>query len=119
MSDTIRIEGVRAVGFHGVFDEERRNGQEFVVDVEIHTDTSKAAASDDVIDTVHYGEVAEALVEVIKGPSVNLIERLAELLAAKVLDFSGVDGVRVTVHKPQAPISVPFSDVSVTIERQR
>ena len=117
--DTISLTGLRARGYHGVFASERREGQEFVVDVVLTLDLAGAGASDDVADTVHYGELAEALVAAIEGDPVNLIETLAERLAAVALAHRAVHEVRVTVHKPEAPISVPFGDVAVTITRGR
>ncbi|MDQ1130190.1 dihydroneopterin aldolase [Microbacterium sp. SORGH_AS_0888] len=117
--DRITLTGLRGRGFHGVFPEERREGQEFVVDVEITLDTRPAARSDDVADTVHYGEVAEDVVAVVTGDPVDLVETLAQRIADAVLARPAVEAVRVTVHKPGAPITVPFADVAVTIERAR
>ena len=118
--DRISLMGVRARGFHGVFDEERRDGQEFRVDVVLGVLTiSKAARTDDLRHTVDYGGVARAVVEVIEGPAVNLIETLAVAIADRCLAFDHVRAVTITVHKPNAPIPVPFDDVSVSITRAR
>jgi dihydroneopterin aldolase len=117
--DRIELTGLRVRGHHGVFDFERRDGQDFVVDVVLEVSTAAAAASDDVGDTVHYGELAEQLAAVIAGEPVNLIETLAERLAGVCLGLAGVFAATVTVHKPQAPIAVPFADVAVTIRRER
>lgn len=117
MSDTITLTGVSATGFHGVYPDERRDGQRFVVDAVLHLDLAPAAASDDVADTVHYGELADDLVAAIERDPVDLIETLAERLAAVCLAREGVHRVTVTVHKPEAPIAVPFGDVAVTIDR--
>ncbi|WP_203581870.1 dihydroneopterin aldolase [Microbacterium hibisci] len=117
--DEITLTGVRAFGYHGVYEDERRDGQEFVVDVTLYVSTARAAASDDVADTVHYGQVAERIVELVGGEPLNLIEGLAARIADDLLAHDLVRMVAVTVHKPQAPISVPFSDVSVTIRRAR
>lgn len=117
--DRITLIGLRGFGYHGVFEHEKREGQEFVVDVEITLDTRPAAASDDVADTVHYGELAEEVVAVVEGDPVDLVETLAQRIADTVLGRDAVDAVRVTVHKPGAPITVPFADVAVTIERTR
>jgi dihydroneopterin aldolase len=119
VSDRISLHGLRVRGNHGVYDFERRDGQEFVVDVELELDLAKAAASDDVADTVHYGELAGRLVEVVSGEPVNLIETLAERLAAVCLADDRVGAATVTVHKPQAPISHEFADVAVTLRRAR
>jgi 7,8-dihydroneopterin aldolase/epimerase/oxygenase len=119
VSDTISLRGLRVRGHHGVFDFERRDGQDFVVDVELELDLTKAAATDDVADTVHYGELAGRLVAVIAGEPVNLIETLADRLAAVCLADPRVAAATVTVHKPQAPIPHEFADVAVTLRRTR
>ncbi len=108
-TDRISLTGLRVRGRHGVYDFEREQGQDFVVDVVLELDLSAAAASDDVADTVHYGELAERLVAVITGEPVNLIETLAERVA----------GAEVTVHKPQAPIPHDFADVAVILKRRQ
>jgi 7,8-dihydroneopterin aldolase/epimerase/oxygenase len=117
--DHIRLAGLRVRGRHGVYEFERRDGQDFVVDVDLEVDARSAAASDDIADTVHYGELAQSLAAVIAGEPVNLLERLAERLAAVCLVDSRISAVTVTVHKPQAPIELEFADVSVTIRRER
>lgn len=119
MSDRIELRGLRARGFHGVYEFERANGQDFVVDVALEMDLGPAAASDDVADTVHYGELAGRLVAVLSGPPVNLIETLAERLADACLADARVGAATVTVHKPGAPIPHEFADVSVTVRRVR
>lgn len=119
MPDEIRISGIRGIGRHGVFAEERALGQEFIVDVCLAVSTRSAADSDELADTVDYGAVAHAVHELIVGWQVDLIETLAEQIAQACLRFSGVAAVGVTVHKPHAPIAVPFDDVTVHIERSR
>jgi dihydroneopterin aldolase len=119
MNDRIELRGLRARGFHGVFDFERAQGQDFLVDAVLELDVAPAAASDDVADTVHYGELAERLVGVVTGEPVNLIETLAARLAAVCLEDRRVGAATVTVHKPQAPIPHAFSDVAVTVRRTR
>ncbi|WP_115788202.1 dihydroneopterin aldolase [Arthrobacter silvisoli] len=117
--DKITLTGVTAVGHHGVFDFERREGQPFVVDAVLYTDFSQAAATDDVEHTAHYGEVAEYIVSEISGEPLNLIEGLAVRIAEGILAGYQVSAVDVTVHKPKAPIEVPFSDVTVSVHRER
>ncbi len=117
MTDLIRLTGLRVRGHHGVFDFERRHGQEFVVDVALELDTSRAAASDDLADTVDYGELAGRLVAVVSGEPVNLLETLAGRLVEVCLTYP-VRAAEVTVHKPQAPIEHEFADVAVTIRRE-
>ena len=117
--DTITLTGITAVGYHGVFDHERRDGQPFVVDVVLHLDLRPAGQSDDLTQTAHYGELAEQVVELITGEPLNLIEALAERIASRILESFAVNAVEVTVHKPKAPIEVPFGDVAVSIHRER
>ncbi|GAA4679918.1 dihydroneopterin aldolase [Phytohabitans rumicis] len=119
MTDQITLTGLRARGRHGVYDFEREQGQDFVVDVVLDLDLGPAARSDDVADTVHYGELAERLVAVVTGEPVNLIETLAERLATLCLADRRVAAATVTVHKPQAPIAHEFADVAVTVSRWR
>jgi dihydroneopterin aldolase len=117
--DRVRLVGLRARGHHGVFSEERRQGQEFVIDVTAWLDLAPAARDDDLTKTVHYGEIAEQVVAAVERDPVDLIETVAERCAAVVLAFPLVQRVEVTIHKPQAPIPVPFGDVEVTVVRGR
>lgn len=119
MADRIALRGLTIRGHHGVYDFERREGQDFVVDVELEMDLRAAAASDDVADTVHYGDLASALADVISGEPVQLIETLAHRLVEVCLADARVDAATVTVHKPHAPIPHQFADVAVTIRRGR
>lgn len=119
VADEITLTGLRVFGRHGVFEEERRVGQDFVIDVTLRVDTRAAAASDDVADTVHYGEMAEQIATIVAGEPVNLLETLAARIADHLLTNDLVAGARVTVHKPDAPIPLSFADVAVTIERSR
>lgn len=116
MADEIRVEGIRGYGFHGVLDFERKDGQEFIVDVTYELPSTVSV--DDISATINYAEVAQAAHDVIVGEPVDLIETLAERIALKVLEL-GAPRTRVTVHKPSAPIPVPFADVAITIERSR
>jgi dihydroneopterin aldolase len=116
-SDRITLRGVRVHGRHGVLPEEREQGQEFVVDAVLRLDTRAAAASDALGDTVDYGTLAQRLADVVAGEPCDLIETLAQRLAAVCLDDERVFEVEVTVHKPNAPIQVPFEDVAVTVVR--
>jgi dihydroneopterin aldolase len=119
MRDRIELRGLRARGFHGVYEFERAQGQDFLVDAILELDLGPAAASDAVTDTVHYGELAERLVAVVTGEPVNLIETLAARLADVCLADARVGAATVTVHKPQAPIPHAFADVAVTVRRER
>jgi dihydroneopterin aldolase len=117
--DSIVLTGLRARANHGVFDFERAEGQDFLVDVTAWLDLAPAAAGDELGATVHYGELAEEVVAAVERDPVDLIETVAERVAAVVLAHTQVDSVDITVHKPQAPISVPFDDVAVRISRGR
>ena len=118
-ADRIALTGLRVRGFHGVFDHERRDGQEFVVDAELEVPTAAAAASDELADTVDYGDLAQRLAAVVAGEPVNLLEKLVARLADECLADPRVTAATVTVHKPQAPIPLAFADVAVTIRRER
>ncbi|GEK85467.1 dihydroneopterin aldolase [Microbacterium aerolatum] len=118
-SDEIRLTGLTVFGRHGVFAHERENGQEFTIDLRLELSLADAAASDDVADTVHYGELAESVAAVVAGEPVNLIETLAQRIADVALDDRRVRAVEVTVHKPHAPIPLTFTDVAVTLRRAR
>jgi dihydroneopterin aldolase len=119
MTDRIALRGLVVRGHHGVFDHERRDGQDFVIDVVLDVDTSIAAHSDDLIDTVDYGTLASAIARVVSGEPVNLLETLAQRIASTCLVDVRVMSVEVSVHKPQAPIALTFGDVAVTIVRSR
>ncbi|MDH6179827.1 dihydroneopterin aldolase [Microbacteriaceae bacterium SG_E_30_P1] len=117
--DQITLTGLRANAFHGVYEQERRTGQVFVIDVTVHLQLTDAAASDDLDRTIHYGELAERIVAAVETDPVDLIETVAERVAQVALSYELAQFVNVTVHKPSAPITVPFDDVSVTIMRAR
>ena len=117
--DEITLTGLRAFAHHGVFDHERRDGQVFIIDVTVHLPLGNASGSDDLSKTVHYGELAEQVVAAVETDPVDLIETVAQRVADVALSFDPVLFVTVTVHKPDAPITVPFDDVSVTIKRAR
>lgn len=108
---TITLRGVTAHGHHGVLPEERRDGQTFVVDVQLQVERE---ASDDLATTVDYGELARAVAADVGRDPLDLIESLADRVLATCLARGGVAAATVTIHKPQAPIPVPFDDVAVT-----
>lgn len=117
--DRVTLTGLRASAFHGVFEHERREGQVFIIDVTVQVDLAGAAATDDLSKTVHYGVLAEQVVAAVESDPVDLIETVAERVAQVALAHPAAQLVEVTVHKPSAPITVPFADVSVTIVRGR
>jgi dihydroneopterin aldolase len=117
--DVVALHGLRGHGRHGWYPQELAEGQDFVVDVELALDTGAAAATDELADTVDYGALARDVVAIVEGEPVRLIETLAQRVADRCLADERVRRVLVTVHKPQAPMPVPFADVTVTIERRR
>jgi dihydroneopterin aldolase len=118
MADLIRISGIKGFGYHGVFETERANGQDFYVDVELEVDLTRASVSDDVNDTINYAEVTDLVVEEITTNPVSLIEKLAGRIAERIKEtYAQAALVTVTVHKPQAPVSADVKDISVTISR--
>ena len=118
-ADHIVLRGLRVRGHHGVYDHERRDGQDFVVDVTVGLDLAPAATSDDLADTLHYGELAQRVAAIGAGPPANLIETVAGRIADEVLTDVRVQTVEVTLHKPQAPIPLEFADVAVVVHRTR
>lgn len=117
---TISLNGLRARGYHGVLDHERATGQTFLVDLVLELDIARAAATDDVADTVNYAEVADVVERIITGAPVNLLETLAVTMAEDILaTFAPITSVVVTVNKPQAPIPADFANVAVTVTRER
>lgn len=119
MSDHISLRGLTVRGNHGVFEHERRDGQDFIVDVTVWMDLSVAASTDDLDDTLDYGDLAQRAAAIIAGPPRNLIETVAAEIAAGVLTDVRVREVEVTLHKPSAPIPLTFADVAVTVRRAR
>jgi dihydroneopterin aldolase len=117
MTDRITLTGLSVFAHHGVFDHERAYGQEFIVDVVVEVNMSKAAETDSIDDAVNYGALAITVVSEVKRDPVNLLETVAARVASAVLADKRIDAVEVTIHKPQAPIETAFSDVSVTIRR--
>ena len=106
-------------GHHGVFDHERRDGQDFVVDVTVWIDLATAAATDELADTLDYGVLAQQAADVVAGPPRKLIETVAGDIAERVMADARVHAVEVVVHKPSAPIPLQFADVAVVARRSR
>jgi dihydroneopterin aldolase len=118
-SDRIALRGLRVRGRHGVYEHERRDGQDFVVDITVWLDLAPAAASDDLTDTLNYGELAHRAAAIVGGPPADLIETVAGRIADDVLTDPRVRAVEVTLHKPQAPVPLEFGDVAVVVHRTR
>ncbi|MCF8604046.1 dihydroneopterin aldolase [Gordonia sp. HY442] len=120
MADRIELRGLHVRGNHGVFDYEKRDGQDFVVDVTLWIDLQAAAHSDDLADTVDYGVLAQLAHDVVAGPSRDLIETVgAEIADAIMVHDERVSACEVTVHKPSAPIPLTFDDVAIVARRSR
>ncbi len=119
MADRIELRGLEVRGNHGVFDHERRDGQDFVVDITVWIDLAAAAASDDLADTYDYGVLAQRAAAIVGGPARHLHETVAAPIAEDVMTDERVHAVEVVVHKPQAPIPLTFADVAVVARRSR
>lgn len=119
MADRIELRGLTVRGRHGVFDHERRDGQDFVVDITVWIDLAAAAASDDLKDTYDYGLLAHNAAAIVAGPPRNLIETVAAEIAEGVMSDERVHATEVVVHKPHAPIPLSFGDVAVVARRSR
>jgi 7,8-dihydroneopterin aldolase/epimerase/oxygenase len=117
--DELAITGIECFGHHGVFEHERRDGQRFVIDLTLGLDTRTAAASDDLRDTVDYGSLVGRVKTAVESDPVDLIEVLARRISDVALSDHRVEWVRVTVHKPEAPIEAAFADVALTILKRR
>ena len=119
MADRIALDGLRVRGNHGVYEHEKRDGQEFGVDVVVWLDLGPAAAGDDLRRTANYGELAERAAAIVGGTPRDLVETVAVEIADAVLAEHPVEAVEVTIHKPHAPIPLTFTDVAVTVQRSR
>lgn len=117
MTDQLAVRGLEIHAHHGVFDFERRDGQVFVIDLLLGYDARRAAASDDLSDTVDYGTLVADVKKAAEQDPVDLIETLGERIAQVCLTRRQVDWVEVTVHKPHAPVDATFQDVALTIRR--
>ena len=120
MSDQILLTGIYGFGYHGLFETERKNGQDFFVDVILNINLQAASLSDSIDETVNYAEITDLVVSEITTNPVSLIEKLAGRIAERILSsYSKVNFVSVTVHKPQAPVSASLKDIVVQITRTR
>ncbi|MDH6243661.1 dihydroneopterin aldolase [Mycobacterium sp. OTB74] len=119
MTDRIELRGLTVRGNHGVFDHERVDGQDFVVDITVWIDLAAAAASDELSDTLDYGALAQRAAAIVAGPPRNLIETVSAEIADDVMSDGRVHAVEVVLHKPNAPIPLSFNDVAVVARRSR
>jgi dihydroneopterin aldolase len=113
------VTGLELWGYHGVFDHEKRDGQRFIIDVDIELHTAGAAGSDDVAHTLNYAELLDAIEAVVTGEPVDLIETLASRVLETVWQFRQAMAATVTVHKPGAPVSQQVEDIAITVTRNR
>jgi dihydroneopterin aldolase len=119
MIDCIRLTGIDVYAYHGALAAERELGQRFVIDVDLWADISAAASSDSMDDALDYTEVHRRIVELTATNSFHLLEALAQRIAEMLLRTFPLDGVVVTVHKPNPPIRNFMGSVSVTVDRRR
>ena len=120
MGDKIYLTGISGFAFHGVYPEERRQGQKFIVDLIVDVDLYSAAKSDELRDSVDYSDIATVAHQELVGEPCNLIESVAQRIAEKILrDFDQANSIKVTVHKPDAPVGISLTDIAVEIERSR
>lgn len=120
MSDTIFIRGLLIHARHGVMEHEAEVGQRFVIDLELSVDLADSSRTDKLADTVSYSDVVITASAAFKGQNYYLLERAAGAVADAILAaFGRVSAVKVTVHKPHAPIAAIFDDVGVVITRTR
>jgi dihydroneopterin aldolase len=120
MTDCVFIAGLALHAYHGVMQHEARVGQTFTLDLELEVDLSNASRSDKLAHTVDYDQVVAVTTEAFCSRRYRLVEAAAGAVADAVLArFAAVAGVRVTVHKPHAPIAATFADVGVSIKRAR
>ena len=119
MTDRITVTGIRAHGYHGVLEHEKQNSQDFIVDAVLWLDLAPADHSDDLVQTVDYGELVTRIAEIVSQQRFDLIEKLAATIADDVLRDERLHAVEVTVHKPSAPVAVKVDDIAVTVRRSR
>ena len=120
MTDSIFVTGLVVHANHGVGDDEGRIGQQFLIDLALGLDLSKAAQSDKLVDTVSYAEMIEVASGAFRARRYRLVEAAASaVMEAIFAAFPSVRSVRITIHKPHVPIAAVFSDVGVTFERTR
>ncbi len=119
MADKILLNGAQFAGRHGVSEEERRIAGRYVVDVELNYDLTRAAASDDLADTISYSDVYRAVREIVEGRSFRLVEALAETIAQALLTQFPADAVVVRVKKQPPPIAGILDYAGVEIRRER
>jgi dihydroneopterin aldolase len=120
MNDVMFLTGLLIHAHHGVMEHEARVGQRFILDIELSLDLGDAARSDKLADTVSYAAIAETATRAFTERSHKLVESAAGVVADAILEgFVRIQSVKVTVHKPHAPIAATFADVGVSLSRAR
>ena len=117
--DKIYIRDLEFIGYHGVFEEEKKLGQKFYVSLELITNLRDAGLNDDILKTTHYGEVAKTVEKVFFSKKYDLIETLAEDIAREILlNFNLISKLKLEIKKPWAPVGIPLDNVAVEINRK-
>ncbi len=118
--DRISLQSLECYGYHGVFPEENKLGQRFVVDLDLDIDLARAGKEDDLFATVNYAEIAERVKYIVEGPPFKLVEAVAETIADMLLrEYPLVQEAHVRVIKPNPPVPIHFAGVIITIHRKR
>jgi len=117
--DKIKITGIKTFGFHGVFENEKKTGQEFLVDIEYKYETKDAIENDEINLAIDYGAVISQVKSMVETGSKNLIETVAEEIAQQLLRNFKINWVKVVLHKPHAPVEISFKDISIVVERSK
>ncbi len=117
--DTIKITGIKTFGYHGVFENEKKSGQDFFIDIEYKYETSEAIAKDEIEKAIDYGAIISKVKSIVEAESKNLIETVANQIAQELLNNFRIEWVKVTLHKPHAPVEISFKDIAVIVERSK
>lgn len=117
--DVIKITGIKTFGYHGVFENEKKSGQDFFIDIEYRYETSQAIAKDEIEKAIDYGAVISKVKSIVEAESKNLIETVADEIAQDLLRDFKIEWVKVTLHKPHAPVEISFKDIAVVVERSK
>ena len=117
--DTIKITGIKTFGYHGVFENEKSSGQEFLVDIEYKYETKETIEKDAIELAIDYAAVISQVKSIVEIGSKNLIETVADQIANELLNNFKINWIKVTLHKPHAPVDISFKDISVIVERSK
>lgn len=118
--DKILIRDLKIFAYHGVNPEEKRDGQNFVFDIDLSVNITKACHSDDVNDTVSYAKVVKTVIRTVTEKKYDLLEKVAQVTADAILaEYPEVFSVDITLKKPEAPVKADFGWVGVKISRER